>query len=68
MRNTGTWKVVTATVDELEERLNTLEQEGYEVFTIMPLGLPAPQASVPRDQRTLEQRSTFMITARKPQP
>ena len=66
MRKNGSWRVFTAPADELEARLNELDQDGYEVFTILPVGVPEPQGRVPRDEKTLAQRTTFAVMARKP--
>jgi hypothetical protein len=66
MRSTGNWRVFTAAVNELEERLNDLEKDGYQVFSILPVGVPEPQARIPRDQKSLDERTTFAVMARKP--
>lgn len=57
------WKVATTTVEELEVTLNSLAREGYAVHSIMPLGSPEPLSNVPREQRSLAQRTTFAIVA-----
>jgi hypothetical protein len=62
----GTWRVFIATTDELESRLNELEQDGFEVFAILPVGVPEPQGRVPRDEKTLAERTPFAVMARKP--
>jgi hypothetical protein len=62
---TGTWRVMTATVAQLEDQLNTLAEEGYDIFEVLPLGDPEPQSKVPRDQLSLEQRATFVVVARR---
>ncbi|HEU4753156.1 MAG TPA: hypothetical protein VFU47_08605 [Armatimonadota bacterium] len=64
-KRTGTWRVLTVTLDQLESQLNALEEDEYEVFTIQAVGMPAPQSQVPRDQKTLQERTTFAVTARK---
>ena len=65
MSRTGSWKVLTATIDELEDRLNVLARDGYEVFTILPVGEPEVLSKVPREQKSLEQRTTFAVVAHK---
>jgi len=55
------WKVLTATVEELETTLNTLAQEGYAIHSIMPLGAPEPLSNLPREHKSLAQRTTFAI-------
>ena len=65
MRNPVTWKVHTATVNELEERLNALARDGYEVFNLYPMGAPEPLSDIPRERKALEERTTFAIVARK---
>jgi hypothetical protein len=66
MRSAGTWKIFTAAVNELEARLNELEQDGYQVFSIFPVGVPEPQGRIPRDEKSLDERTTFAVMARKP--
>ena len=66
MRSAGTWKIFTAAVNELEARLNELEQDGYQVFSILPVGVPEPQGRIPRDEKSLDERTTFAVMARKP--
>ncbi len=61
-----TWKVLTATLEELEEQLNGLAAEGYHVFSIQPVGAPEPLSNIPRDRKSLAQRTTFAVVARKP--
>jgi hypothetical protein len=58
---TGQWKVLTATVEELEATLNALAQDGYAIHSIMPLGAPEPLSNVPREHKSLAQRATFAI-------
>jgi hypothetical protein len=57
------WKVLTATVEELEVTLNSLAREGYSVHSIMPLGAPEPQSNVPREHKSLAKRTTFAVVA-----
>jgi len=59
------WKVVTSKANVLEECLNALEAEEFQVFAIMQLGHPEPLSNVPRDQKTLPERSTFSVIAHK---
>ena len=66
MDRMGTWKVLAATLGELEESLNGLAREGYEVFSILPVGQPEPLSNVPRDQKPLEQRAMFAVVACRP--
>jgi hypothetical protein len=61
----ATWKVLSATVDELESQLNRLAGDGYEIYTIQPMGHPDPLSNVPRERKTLEARTTFAIVAFK---
>lgn len=63
MAEQPTWKVVTASVDELETQLNALAQAGYAVFSVLQVGASEPMSSVPRDHKSLEQRTTFAIVA-----
>ena len=65
MDRTEDWKVFTATVGELEARLNALAREGYEVFSILPVGVPEPLSHVPREHKSLEERTTFAVVARR---
>jgi hypothetical protein len=66
MSRNGTWKVLTASVDELEAQLNTLARDGYDVFAILPVGSPEPLSNVPREHKSLAQRTTFAVVARRP--
>lgn len=67
MNRTEIWKVRAAAVAELEDQLNALAQEGYEIFTVLPLGMPEPLSTIPRERRTLEERTSFAVVARKSQ-
>jgi hypothetical protein len=60
---TGTWKVATATVDVLEELLNGLARDGYDVFSVLQVGSSEPLSIVPREQKPLERRTTFAVVA-----
>jgi hypothetical protein len=66
MSSSGTWRVLTASVDELEEHLNTLARDGFDVFAILPMGGPEPLSRVPREHKSLEERTTFAVIARRP--
>lgn len=57
------WKVATATVRELEVTLNSLAREGYTVHSILPVGSPEPLSNVPREHKSLAERTTFAIVA-----
>jgi hypothetical protein len=59
------WKVVTANVDELEKHLNELAQAGFEIFSVLQVGASEPMSNVPREHKSLEQRTTFAIVARR---
>ncbi len=61
----GPWRVLTATVEALETELNTLAADGYDVFAVLPMGVPELLSKVPREQKTLEERTTFAVVARK---
>lgn len=63
MSSPQTWKVVTANVDELERHLNDLANAGFEVFSVLQVGASEPMSNVPRDHKSLEQRTTFAIVA-----
>jgi hypothetical protein len=65
MASPQTWKVVTANVDELEKHLNELARDGFEVFTVLQVGASEPMSNVPRDHKSLEQRTTFAIVAHR---
>lgn len=60
------WRVITASVFELEERLNGLEAEGFTIFSVLPVGAPEIPSNVPREHKTLEQRTTFAVMAHRP--
>ena len=60
------WKVVNTRANLLEECLNALEAEQYQIFTIMQLGQPDPASNVPRDLKSLPERTTFSVVAHKP--
>lgn len=60
-RTVDHWKVLTATVEDLEATLNSFAQDGYTVHSIMPLGAPEPLSNVPREHKSLAQRTTFAI-------
>lgn len=55
------WKVLTATVEALEATLNSLARDGYAIYSIMPLGAPEPLSNLPREHKSLAQRTTFAI-------
>lgn len=64
----ATWKVLSTAVNELESQLNQLARDGYEVFSIHPMGSPDPLSNVPRERRSLEERTTFAIIAFRRNP
>jgi hypothetical protein len=59
------WKVITASVFDLEAHLNDLEAEGFQVFSVLPVGAPEFLSNVPREHKSLEQRTTFAVVAHK---
>lgn len=64
----GAWKVVTVVVSDLEPQLNALAQEGYAIFSVLPLGVPEIASNIPRDRKTLAERSSVVVLACKPGP
>ncbi|MCC2668568.1 MAG: hypothetical protein K0Q72_1039 [Armatimonadetes bacterium] len=65
MSDPSTWKVVTANVEELEKHLNLLAGDGFEIFSVLQVGASEPMSNVPRDHKSLEQRTTFAIVAHR---
>jgi hypothetical protein len=65
MSTTASWRVVISTVDNLETQLNTLAGEGYEVFSIIPMGIPDPLSNIPRDMKPIGERMTVTVIARR---
>jgi len=65
MEKPDVWKVLTPTVHDLEASLNALAQEGYEVFNVFPMGAPEPASHIPREHKSLEERTTFAVLAVK---
>ena len=59
------WKVVTASVSELEEQLNLLEIAGFTIVNVLPVGAPEIASNVPRLHKSLEERTTFAVVAHK---
>ena len=64
----GAWKVVTVVVSELEQQLNALAREGFAVYSVLPLGVPETASNIPRDRKTLSERSSVVVLACKPGP
>jgi hypothetical protein len=59
------WRVITASLNQLEAQLNGLEAEGFQVFSVLPVGAPEIASNVPREHKSLEQRTTFAVVAYK---
>lgn len=62
------WRVITANVSDLETRLNELERGGFKVFSVLAVGAPELASNVPREHKTLEQRTTFAVVAHREEP
>ncbi len=62
----GTWKVRIVVVSDLETTLNALAEEGYAIFSVLPLGVPEAPSTSPRDRKTLAERASVTVLACKP--